>query len=107
MRYKGWADEYIRADGLRRTPFAPTLEANLWYLTLATSWTDKREFDVERALAGKSYRINDVTGQPAEQVRPEPNILVVEVFTDDAGYKAILSHVDYGEGAVYTAEVLE
>jgi len=76
----------------------------MWRLKVITSWTEKRSIDLERVVKGCPYRISDYTGQPAENISPNPNLFIVDVLTDTAGYKAILDHADYGEGSILAAE---
>lgn len=48
----------------------------------------------------------DVTQQPAENIVPSPDVVVIEVLVSDATFAAILAHVDYGPGAVLWSETL-
>lgn len=43
---------------------------------------------------------SDVTGTPAEQLHPTPNLLVVEVTCEDAVLTQIRAHPEYGPGVL-------
>ena len=40
------------------------------------------------------------TNQPAENITPDPNVLIVEITCAPAVYDAIYDHPDYGQGAI-------
>lgn len=42
----------------------------------------------------------DVTGQPAANLVPSPNLLVVEITCDDATMAAIQAHPDYADAVL-------
>ena len=46
----------------------------------------------------------DVTGQPTENINPDPNMFVVELWCSQATLDAIAAHPDYGPEAILTSE---
>lgn len=65
-----------------------------------TPWIgDGRSADsANRAAVGDAYtleRWTDVTGQPAENLQPDPNLLAVEIVCEDAVLAQIDADPDY------------
>jgi hypothetical protein len=46
----------------------------------------------------------DVTGTPSQNLKPTPNVLVVEVLASEAVFQNILNDPNYGQGAVLWQE---
>lgn len=51
------------------------------------------------------FKCTDMTGQPAANLIPSPNLYVVEIVCEDAVMAAIEASAEYGDGVLWVEDV--
>lgn len=79
---------------------------------ILTPWvgTGLSDEDKYRAKLGVDFPgvLGDVTGQPAANLKPDPNLFIVEIVRDASTLDAIAAHPDYGPAAIlWSEEIVE